>query len=125
MRQIDSQQFNKALECLGVLDDFAIMNQCATSFNQLQVAFEEFKKHVKKCYLAKAKKLHPDKAQGDIEKMKTLNAAYDTFKKLRLHRPMPPQGIVVRVVSNIYGQTVVIHNSTTNSYWPGTGIGGF
>jgi len=118
--RVTQEQLDLALKTLGVYQAFIHMNNCAVSFEDLADKFENFKAYAKKRYLDRAKCLHPDKQQGDAEKMKILNAAYDLFKKLRLERPQPkPQIRIVRIVNNYYGGPTTSDTSTT--FWPGTG----
>jgi len=118
--RITQEQIEHALKTLGVFKAFVRMNRSAQSFDHLSGLFEDFKSTVKKTYLEKAKMLHPDKQQGDAEKMKTLNAAYDLFKELRLVRPQPqPQIRIVHIASNYYGGPITSTTSTTS--WPSTG----
>jgi|GEM_PF-3360581 len=118
--KVTKEHVDHALNMLGVLGPFIRMNQCATSFEQLSKAFDEFKKIVKQRYLAKAKRLHPDKVNGDQEKMKDLNAAYDLFKKLKIERPRPqPRVVIVHNFGSSF-DTATNTSTTYTSTWPPT-----
>jgi hypothetical protein len=116
--RVTKEHIDQALKILGIYNDFIRMNQGAASFADLSSRFETFKGLAKKRYLNEAKKLHPDRQAGDAEKMKTLNAAYDLFKKVRLEQPQPQPMIRINFVPNIYGHTTT---GTSTAYWPGTG----
>jgi len=115
------QHVKQAMQLLGVWDDFNEMNRLGGNIEQVKNRFENFRKRVKRHYLAKAKECHPDKHQGSTVKMQELNMAYDCFKKLRIALPPPPVMHFQTLYRSSTNITISTMYGTSSSFWHGTG----
>lgn len=82
------------------------------------VGLREFKKAVEKQRRVLSKTYHPDKQNGDLERMKAINETADFLLTLKIQ---PPQRVVVVYRAFMGGTSSVSTNSTTTStgYWQG------
>ena len=96
-----------------------LMPRQGCSFQEASKHLDEVKVRVKKAYKKAALKHHPDRPDGDEEKMKILSSAMEIVESLTLQPglpPPPPRPVrVVRIVRVEY------HGDFSNSSTTGTG----
>lgn len=96
------------------------LEPCLSHRQKLEV-IDQAKKDAKEKYLKLAFENHPDRG-GDEERLKGINAAWETIQQLRFNpeRPRPPQtptGFgVVRIVVD-FGSGSTSTSTTTTSFW--------
>jgi hypothetical protein len=90
-------------------DDLPKFNPSRTSPKEAQILIDNFKLKVRKEYLRLANENHPDKPNGDVEKMKLINNYYQILCSIQL-RVRQPVYRRVFFYSNVSSGT-----TTTNS----------
>lgn len=91
------------------------------SSEQAKVALEEFKAIVKRQKVVLSKKHHPDKPNGDEEKLKRINATVDLVMKLEITiLKQKPKTVVFRSYYNPSGHPFENPDANDNSTSSGT-----
>lgn len=100
-----NQNLYKAIQALGLLQQFNHVAR-SQSFQEVTQRLESFKDEAKQAFKALSREHHPDLG-GDEEHMKSLSAAYDEIKKMKVVPPRPPPMV----------QFVYVHRSPVTASW--------
>lgn len=107
----------KQIDLFELIAVLSLPNTCLNwlrlDYHNALIGLRDFKKAVEKQRRVLALKYHPDKQNGDLERMKAINEAADILLALRIQ---PPQRVVV-VFRSYGGQGTTDTTATTARCW--------